>query len=298
VNDQHSQDQPTIAVPAPRDESAANDAGFGAVVPGAQAVLWICLFSFREMVRRRRLISLSLIMTLPVLIVLGIRIWYEGPELSARMLLSSLSYEGYIPLLVPLVCLAVGASAIGEQVEEGTIVYYWTRPISRWAIYLGRLLAAQLVAATLLVFSLALCFVEMVWGKLEVITLGFLQLYFGVCVLFVVGAFVYTAAFAAIGTAVRRPMLPSILFAFGWESLVSEIPQRIQEYTIRFHLRNLIDTGQMTDQGLSGFFFDLISRILQREPVPKWQSALVLLVMLSATIGLGVWFLRRKEIFK
>jgi len=93
-------------------------------------------------------------------------------------------------------------------------------------------------------------------------------------------------------------MLPSILFAFGWEPLVSDIPQRIQEYTVRFHLRNLIDTGEVTDKGLSGFFFDLVSRVLQREPVPTWHSVLVLLIVVTGMTVLGVWFLQRKEIFK
>jgi len=237
-------------------------------------------------------------MTLPVLAVLAVRVWYDGPDLTPQILLSTLSYDTFIPFLIPLVAMAVGTSAIGEQVEEGTIVYYWTRPIPRWAIYLGRLLAAQFVAATLLVFSLALCFTGMVWGNLESITFHFIKLYFDTCCLLVVGAFVYSAVFACIGTYVRKPMLPSILFAFGWEPLVSDIPQRIQEYTVRFHLRNLIDTGEVTDKGLSGFFFDLVSRVLQREPVPTWHSVLVLLIVVTGMTVLGVWFLQRKEIFK
>ena len=64
------------------------------------------------------------------------------------MQLAALSHDIFIPFLIPIAAMAVGIPAIGEQVEDGTIVFTWTRPIKRRAIYLGRLLAAQVVATT------------------------------------------------------------------------------------------------------------------------------------------------------
>ena len=61
------------------------------------------------------------------------------------MQLAGLSHDIFIPFLIPIAAMAVGIPAIGEQVEDGTIVFIWTRPIRRRAIYLGRLLAAQIV---------------------------------------------------------------------------------------------------------------------------------------------------------
>ena len=106
-------------------------------LPSMGAVSWIAWFSLREMSRRRRLLSLGAINLLPVLVVLAIRIWFADQGINAQLQLSSLTQQIIIPFLIPIVAMAVGVSAIGEQVEEGTIVYLWTRPVKRRAIHIA-----------------------------------------------------------------------------------------------------------------------------------------------------------------
>ena len=158
-------------------------------LPSVGAVLWICWFSLREMSRRRRLFSLGAISMLPVLVVLAIRIWFGDQGLTAQLQLSSLTHEVIIPFLIPIVAMAVGVSAIGEQVEEGTIVYLWTRPVRRRAIYLGRLLAAQVVSSLLLSGALMLCFLVMVSKGLSIINWDFLKLYMTTFIIIALGTF-------------------------------------------------------------------------------------------------------------
>ena len=265
-------------------------------LPSLPAAAWIAWYSFREMARRRRLISLGLIMALPVMVVVVARLWPNGELITPELMIAGLAAQTYIPFLVPVVALAVGASAIGEQIADGTIVYYWSRPLRRGAIYLGRLTAAQLVAATLLVFSLAGCFVATLLGRLELVTLTLVKHYVVACAVVVIGAWVYTALFAWLGTVVRRPLLPAILFAFGWEPLVSGIPQRVQEYTIRFHLNNLIERPDLPEEGLTGFVGEILAKVFAREAVPDWQSLSVLAAVLVGVTALGIWALGRKEI--
>lgn len=262
-------------------------------LPAAAAIAW---YSFREMVRRRRLISLGLIMVLPVLVVVVARLWPNGAVITPEMMIAGLTAQTYIPFLVPVVALAVGASAIGEQIADGTIVYYWSRPLRRAAIYLGRLTAAQLVAATLLVSSLAGCFVATLVGRLELASAELIKHYVIACMVILVGAWVYTAVFCLLGTVVRRPLLPAILFAFGWEPLVSGIPQRVQEYTVRFHLNNLIERPDVPESGLGGFVAEVLSKLFAKQGVPNWQSLLVLVALLVVTTVLGIWALGRQEI--
>ncbi len=116
-------------------------AGEPARLPSIQAILWLAWFSVREMFRRKRLFSLAAINLLPVLVVLAIRIWFADEGLTAQMQLTSLTYGVFIPFLIPIAAMAVGIPAIGEQIDDGTIVFTWTRPIRRRAIFLGRLLA-------------------------------------------------------------------------------------------------------------------------------------------------------------
>jgi len=273
-------------------------AGQPAAQPSVGAILWIAWFSVREMARRKRLISLALINLLPVLVVGAIRIWFPGEGITAQMQLASLTYDTFIPFLIPIAAMAVGIPAIGEQVEDGTIVFMWTRPIKRRAIYLGRLFAAQIVSTVLMSGSLVLCFMIMVSEGASIITFDFLKLYLLTFMIIGLGAFTYSALFAAMGTFFKKPVLPAILLAFGWENLVTNIPARVQELSLRFHLQNLIDRPPAAPNDLPGILGALLSTAFNREPVPKIQSIVVLLaVMLIATV-VGIWLLRHKEIEK
>lgn len=275
---------PTAAAPTP--------------LPSVRAVLWIAWFSLREMARRRRLISLGLINLLPVLVVAVIRIWFPDEGITAQLQLTGLTHEAIIPFLVPIVAMAVGVSAIGEQIEEGTIVYAWTRPIRRRAIYLGRLLAAQVTAAAMLSASLVLCFLVMVTGGLSIITWDFLRLYLATFAIIALGAYAYTAVFAALGTHFKKPVFPAIIFAFGWESMVANVPARVQELSLRFHLQNLVDRPAADTSDLPGILGAILSAAVQRDPVPRLQSVAVLLIVGAAAAAVGVWLLKHKEIDK
>ncbi len=281
----------TVPAASPMDMAHSTLPSFG-------AVLWIGWFSLREMSRRRRLFSLMAINLLPVLVILGIRIWLPEEGVSAQLQLSGLTHQIFIPYLIPIVAMAVGVSAIGEQVQDGTVVYLWTRPIRRRAIYLGRLMAAQGVATLLLSLSLVLCFMVMVSNGFGIIDWDFFKLYAGTFLIIFLGGATYAALFAAMGTFFRKPVLPAILFTFGWESMVSNIPARVQELTLRFHLQNLVTASEPTADDLPGILGALLTRALDREPVPQFQSVCVLLAVMVLTSILGVWLLRQKEIAK
>lgn len=263
-----------------------------------RAAGWLAWFSLREMARRRRLVALVLINLLPVLVVAAIRIWFPGAGVTAQMTLSSLTHGVFMPFLIPIVAMAVGVPAIGEQVDDGTIVFTWTRPVRRRAIYLGRLLAAQSVATLVLSMALVLCFVIMASEGPQVLTWDFLKLYLQSFAIIGLGAFAYVALFAAMGTHFRKPVVPAILFWFGWENLVSNIPARVQELSLRFHLQNLVSKPEAPPADLPGLLSALLSTAFHREPVPKVQSVAVLVVVTLAATLLGMWLLRRKEIAK
>lgn len=277
--------------PAPLDHG-----GPPTPLPSVTAVLWLAWFSFREMSRRKRLFSLAMINLLPVLVVFSIRIWFPDEGITAQMQLAALSYNVFIPFLIPIAAMAVGIPAVGEQIDDGTIVFTWTRPIKRRAIFLGRLLAAQVVSTTVMSGALILCFVIMISQGMGVITWEFLKLYLLTFMIIAVGVFTYSAVFAAMGTFFRKPVLPALLFAFGWENLVTDIPARVQELSLRFHLQNLIDRPKALPDDLPGILGALLTQALQRDPVPKLQSVAVLFGVTLVATAVGVWILKHKEI--
>ena len=100
------------------------------------------------------------------------------------------------------------------------------------------------------------------------------------------------------GTFFRKPVLPAILFAIGWENLVTNIPARVQELSLRFHLQNLIAKPDAPPQDLPGLLGALMSTAFHREPVPRMQSVAVLVVVMLLTTVLGIWLFRQKDIAK
>jgi ABC-type transport system involved in multi-copper enzyme maturation permease subunit len=285
---------------AATNESAARSV---AAAPGDRplpllpSAFWIAWFSYREMARRRRLVAIGAVMLVPVALAAAWRLLDRSGTVSATLLLSNLGGVVYVPFLTALVSLAFGLSAIGEEVEEGTILYYWTRPIGRGAIYIGRLIAAQTVAASLLVVSLALCFVAIVAGNFAALSGRFVGLYLATAGVIVLGAFVYTAIFAALGTWLKRPLPVALLFAFGWETM-SNVPARIQQLTVVFHLRNLIRNAESGTASVPNLLLEFMRRLQDEPPPPQWQSVVTLLATTAVFALLGAWLLRRKEIFR
>ena len=266
--------------------------------PNIPTILWIAWFTGREMARRKWLLSLAMINLLPVMVVAAVRLWAGAEGFTAQVQLTGLSHDVYIRFLIPVMAMAVGIPAISEQIGSGTIVFMWTRPVTRRAIYLGRLLAAQLVSTLLMSGGLVLCFIIMVSEGPEVITFAFIKLYVMTFLIIALGAFTYSAVFAAMGTFFKKPVLPAILWALGWENMVTNIPARVQELSLRFHLQNLIERPAVQADDLTGILGAILSTAFHRDPVPKLQSVAVLLIVMVVAVGVGTWLLRHKEIEK
>mgnify|MGYP001038365733 CR=1 FL=1 len=266
-------------------------------LPLAAAAFWIAWFSWREMARRRRLLAVAAVMLVPVACTVAWRLLGSAQLFPANVMLANLSML-YLTFLTVLVSLAFGITAVGEEIEEGTIIYYWTRPIGRSAIYIGRLVAAQTVAAALLALSLAACFVVMTVGNSGVVTSRFVELYARSVAVVTLGCAVYTAIFAAMGAGLRRPLIAALIYAFGWEAMTGLIPARVQQLTVVFHLRNLVRNTEAGTSSFPNLLLELLRQLRHEAPLPEWRSLVTLLLVMVVVTGLGAWLLRRKEIFR
>ena len=114
--------------------------------------------------------------------------------------------------------MAVGAPAISEPVAEGTLVYFWTRPLRRHALYLGRVMAAALVGGVMVLFSQTLVFAVVLFGWPEAISFDLVRLHVEMTMVVLLGTITYTALFAAFGSRLKKPLVAAILFTFGWEA--------------------------------------------------------------------------------
>jgi ABC-type transport system involved in multi-copper enzyme maturation permease subunit len=69
-------------------------------------------------------------------------------------------HELFVPLVMLIGVLAplFMASSMAEEIEDRTYTYLWSRPVPRWTIVVGKLMAAAPISGGILALSVAACF--------------------------------------------------------------------------------------------------------------------------------------------
>lgn len=261
------------------------------LVPAPTVVGLVFRATLRELARRRRVLLMGLIALLPIALTL---LWSSiGREhIPATAFFNNLVALLYLQVLVYLVGLAFGVPTLHDEIEGRTLTYLITRPLSRTAVYAGKLLAVQVLAAGMLALSLVGCFAIMVVGEPGLLTLDFLKLYANHVWVVLLGTACLTAIFAAFGTIAKRPLMLSLLYAFAWETAVSRVPGNLQTWTVSFHVRNLA----INEADIERSLFDLVRQLLGKEVSVSGPESLAVLagVLVVATLA-GGWIFGRKE---
>jgi ABC-2 type transport system permease protein len=121
--------------------------------------------------------------------------------------------------LLPIIAAVFASAVITQEITQKTIVYLVTRPVSRSSLVVARALAASLVVTVVAaVISLAVSIA--VYRSSGAVNEKWLH---DVWVLGI-GALAYVSFFTLISLWANKPMVICLLFAFGWETLVTAIP--------------------------------------------------------------------------
>lgn len=170
------------------------------------------------------------------------RPWDVAPD----AFLSDLFAELIVPTLLPIVVLLPATAAFGEELEDGTLVYLFMKPVSRLRLVLGKYAAVLLVTIPALLIGLALTtlLVSRVDGAEEMFP------YFAAMAgASAAGAALLSAAFLAVSLVVPRALLAGMIYIFVWESLLGRFLPGVEsissrEYTMRV-FNGLLDGDQM-----------------------------------------------------
>ena len=65
---------------------------------------------------------------------------------------------GPLLLLVGVVVPLFMASSMAEEIEDKTFTYLWSRPVPRWSVVVGKLMAAAPIATGIVAVTVGLCF--------------------------------------------------------------------------------------------------------------------------------------------
>lgn len=199
-------------------------------VTSMTALRAVAALTWRRAVRSRTLLVSVPLAILPLIQGVVLRVVPELSRLDSASVWRSLLVPEF--LLLAVLCPLFAAASLGDEIESGTMTYLWSRPVPRWTIAAGKLLAlTPLVAALLLGSAVAAMLVARgtwppTWG---LVALG-------------VGA--VTISVAATGIAMLVPkhsmVVPMAYFLFV-DLPIGELPMALMRLSMTYHLRQLAD---------------------------------------------------------
>lgn len=188
----------------------------------------------------------------------------------------------FLGFLLPLFSLSFAAGALGHERENRSMVWLMTRPLPRSGVYLAKFIGGLPWCLGLTVGGFGLlCLAGGETGRRAFVIYG-------------PGVFAGSLAFAAIfhlmGALLPRPAIVGLLYAFFFETLLSElpIPGTLKRLSINYYVRCLLYSaaeGENVPTESSSLFVPV-------SPTTAW------IVLLATTVGLtaiGMWLFSRRE---
>ena len=252
---------------------------------GARAVFDL---SLEGMLLSRRSLLMGLLVGLPVILAIVYRVLLAADVLNRAVppadFYALVVAVYWIRNVLPLMALFHATSLIADEVEGKTLTYLLTRPLTRpsilagkFAAYLATSLGIALPAAVLTFFILM---TTRGWAGVGA-SVPDLFRDLGAIALTLVA---YGALFTLLGVLLRRPVIPGLLFLFGWE-LIANLPGYLPRFTLTAWLRSLIH-HRPAQEGIAELFGQVL---------PAGQSLIVIVVSTVVFLAAAAWVFSQKE---
>ncbi len=194
----------------------------------------LLVLTLNQLTRQRRTLLLVLLAGLPVLLAVLFRIYGDTATESqdfARVILGVL----IVNLVLPLTALVVGTAAIGQELDDGTVVYLLAKPVPRWKVVVAKMAAAWMVTGAVALTSvLASGLIILVGhdgaGLLPAFALSAMA-----------GALAYSAVFVSLSIRFGRALIIGLAYVFVWEALISQFIPGVRFLSIRAYTFGIAD---------------------------------------------------------
>ena len=140
-------------------------------------------------------------------------------------------------LMVPILCLVLASSTLGNLVEDETLVYLWIRPVPRWMLAVAAWAASATVAVPMSAIPLTLAAAlgsgadgEAIGATAASMTLA---------------AVAYTGIFTLVGLVLRRALIWGLVYVFIWELFVARVGQGAARLSINTYPASVL--AKLTD---------------------------------------------------
>jgi len=243
--------------------------------------------SLEGMIWSRRSLLMGLLVGLPAVLAIVYRILlatHTHTQLAPLDLYALMVAVFWIRNVLPLAALFHATSLIADEVDGRTLTYLLTRPLPRPAILAGKF-AAYLVTSLVVALPAAIVTFFLLasargWSGVGA-SVPDLFRDLGVIVLTLL---VYGALFTLLGVVLRKPVIPGLLFLFGWE-LLANLPGYLPKLTLTAWLRSLI-RHRPAEEGLAQLF-------AQAQPVG--ESLVVVFVASAVFLAAAAFVFTHRE---
>jgi ABC-type transport system involved in multi-copper enzyme maturation permease subunit len=206
----------------------------------------------------------------------------EGMTISGLTLFGLMIWLLYIRFIVPILGVFYGTSLIADEIEERTITYLFTRPVSRGAVLLGKYMAYVACTVLLVLPSVVLVYFLVVPLGGSQVGAGFPTLAIDLGIL-ALGLAAYGALFALVGALFKRPVVAGLIYAFGFEPAVLLIPGYLRQLTIGYYLQGLVPHAMPQDSST----VSLLQTMVELPVVP------LSIISLAGITGVALWLAMR-----
>jgi ABC-2 type transport system permease protein len=233
----------------------------------------ILVLSLRQLIGRRRTFALIALALLPLLVALVFKTGNadtDPVDWTANALLNGL----IVTTLLPLVTLVLSTTSVGMEIEDGTIVYLLSKPLSRARVITAKLAASWLPAAALISLSAAASGAIALQGSEPTLLVAFL-----IAVAF--GALAYSSVFLLLSLLTSRALVIGLIYVFIWEGIVTELFTGTRILSVRQYTLGVADL--LTDT---------------RKFEAHLDGAVALALMVIVTAGVVAFTIRRLNRFE
>ncbi len=229
-----------------------------------------------QLLGRRRAILIGLLALIPMGVALLIRFAGDGAGAEAYDTAADTIGGLVFILLLPIGALVFGTSALGSEVEDGTVVYLLAHPIARWRVVVVK----AIVASTATILLTVPATLATAWIILE----GFdeASLWWAVTAATIVGSIVYSTLFVGLSAITSRALIIGLVYVFVWEAFITNLFDGTRWISVREYVEGVADaltTAAPVTADLEG-----------------GEAGIASVVVVAASLVVGTWFLTRFEI--
>ena len=247
------------------------------------------LFSFFLMsgirAKRSRLFFLfSLIPSVIYIIIKLVTFLNPGDGVTNNPSFAHVGGPFYFQLFISLLCLFYGSSVMNDEIDNKTLIYLTTVPVSRASLILGKYLAHVVISAIIIMIGLFLSYAFANSEHLmEVSYIKEFGIFAGVALLSIVA---YSSLFTMMGTLLKKSILLGLFFILGWESIVQFFPGVTQKLTVNHYIKSLLPIKLGGNENILSF---------QLQPSPVLESIITLLMITIVFLAVSIFIFYNKE---